>query len=79
LHIKLSRIAKVLKRWAKSSLPQIKTAMTICRDAIDNLDKAQEHRPLSTGKLQLKKSEKNRILGLVAIHKSRAIQASRLT
>jgi hypothetical protein len=58
LHIKLSRIAKVLKKWAKSSLPQIKTVMTICRDAIDNLDKAQEHRPLSTGKLQLKKSEK---------------------
>jgi hypothetical protein len=53
--------------------------MTICREVISNLDKAQEYRFLSRGELQLKKKLKERLLGLAAIQKSRARQASRLS
>lgn len=79
LHIKLSRTAKELRIWAKQQIPQGKLAMVICREVILQLDVAQETRPLSEEQRSLKKMLKSRLLGLVAIEKSRARQKSRLT
>jgi hypothetical protein len=79
LHIKLSRTAKALKAWSKSLISQCKLAMTICIEVIAQLELAQESRPLSQGERHLIKQLKLRLLGLVAIEKSRAMQKSRIT
>lgn len=79
LHIKLSRTGKALRKWAKSLIPQGKLASAICREVIMQLDKAQEDRILTNEEKGLRKTLKQRILGLAAIEKSRARQKSRMT
>jgi hypothetical protein len=79
LHIKLSRAAKPLQAWSRSLFPLGKVALAVCREVVQQLDKAQESRPLSTGERVLYKHLKARILGLAAIQRSRARQRSRLT
>jgi hypothetical protein len=44
LHIKLSRAAKALRAWSKTLIPQGKVTMTICREVVDQLERAQESR-----------------------------------
>jgi hypothetical protein len=39
------------EKWVKSSIPQVKLTMAICREVIDNLEKAQEHRSLTSGEI----------------------------
>jgi hypothetical protein len=53
--------------------------MAVCREIIEQLEKAQEHRELLCQKIQLIKTLKQRILGMIAIEKSRARQRSRIT
>jgi hypothetical protein len=72
LHIKLTRTAKALRKWAKKLVPQGKLAMDICREVSNQLEKAQEHGTLSAAELSLLKTLKARIIGLAAIHKSKA-------
>jgi hypothetical protein len=47
LHIKLCRVAKVLKAWSKNLMPHAKLSMAICREVIHQLERAQEKRSLS--------------------------------
>lgn len=79
LHIKLSRVAKALRAWSKTLIPQGKLAAAVCREVIAQLETAQENRILTTQELDFLKQLKNRVLGLSAIEKSRARQQSRLT
>jgi hypothetical protein len=79
LHIKLSRTAKALKIWSKSLIPHVKLALAICREVINQLEKAQEDRNLTSAEISLIRHLKKRILGLAVIQKSRARQRSRLT
>jgi hypothetical protein len=79
LRIKLSRTAKALRTWSKALVPQSKLAMAVCRDAVGQLELAQESRSLSSQERELVKHLKGRILGLATIQKSRARQKSRLT
>jgi hypothetical protein len=79
LHTKLGRAAKVLRKWAKSLVPQGKISLAICREVVSRLEQAQESRQLSQGECNLLGTLKNRILGLAAIEKSRAQQRSQLT
>jgi hypothetical protein len=79
LHIKLSRTAKSVRAWVKSLTPYGKIAMAICREVVEQLERAQEARHLSAEEVALQKHLKNRILGLAAIEKNRARQKSRIT
>jgi hypothetical protein len=79
LHIRLSRIAKSLKSWSKNLMSREKIAMSICREVIAQLDKAQESRNLTGEERTLHKTLKQRLLGLAAIEKSRARRQSRVT
>jgi hypothetical protein len=78
LHIKLSRTAKDLKKWSKAQIPHTKIAMAIYREVINQLEKVQERRTITTSKHNLIKLLKARILGLAAIQ-SRGRQISRIT
>jgi hypothetical protein len=40
LHIKLSRTAKILRKWSKTLVPHGKLAMVICREVIQWLEVA---------------------------------------
>jgi hypothetical protein len=62
LHIKLSRSANALRAWAKSLTPNGKIAMTIYREVVDQLERAQEIRQLSLEEVPLHKHLKNKIL-----------------
>jgi hypothetical protein len=79
LHIKLSRTAKALKKWSKTLIPHVKLALSICREVIHQLEKTQKDRNLIPVEIFLIRHLKRRILGLVAIQKSRARQRSWLT
>lgn len=79
LHIKLSRVAKALKKWSKTLMSQGKMAMVICKEVIAQLEKAQVSRQLVSRERNLLKLLKRRVLGLAAIEKSRARQKSRIT
>jgi vacuolar-type H+-ATPase catalytic subunit A/Vma1 len=79
LHIKLSRVAKALSAWAKALIPQGRLVMSICKELIQRLEEAQEHRQLAGRERMLQKKLKARVIGLAAVQKSRARQKSRLT
>jgi hypothetical protein len=79
LHVKLSRTTKALRAWAKALLPQCRLIMTVCKEIIEQLEKAQEHRGLVYQEAQLIKTLKQRLMGLSAVEKSRARQRSRIT
>jgi hypothetical protein len=38
LHVKLGRVAKSLRIWSRSLLPQIKLVMVVCREVIQQLE-----------------------------------------
>jgi 3-deoxy-D-arabino-heptulosonate 7-phosphate (DAHP) synthase class II len=68
-----------LRLWSRSLIPQGKIALAVCREVVEQLEKAQEGRQLTKGERNLIKTLKMRILGIAAIEKSRAKQKSRLT
>jgi hypothetical protein len=53
-------------------------ALAICREVIEQLEKAQEHMPLMQVEISFLRFLKSRVLGLSAIHKSKTRQRSRL-
>jgi hypothetical protein len=79
LHIKLNRVANALSAWAKTLVSQGRLAMTICKEVIQRLKEAQEHRQLAERERFLVKQLKARVLGLATVQKSQARQKSRLT
>jgi RNA polymerase-interacting CarD/CdnL/TRCF family regulator len=78
LYIKLSRVAKALRAWARTLIPQGKV-VAVCREVVEQLERAQEDRQLSLDEISLLKHMKHRIAGLAVIEKSRAKQKSRIT
>jgi hypothetical protein len=56
LHIKLSRTAKALKKWEKTYIGNIKFQLAIAKEALWQLDQAQERRKSvpSRGRIQSK-------------------------
>jgi septal ring factor EnvC (AmiA/AmiB activator) len=56
-----------------------KLAMALCREAIKQLDRAQEFKELAQAERQLIKTLKLRLLGLAAIERSWARQKARIT
>ncbi|WVZ95314.1 hypothetical protein U9M48_041096 [Paspalum notatum var. saurae] len=79
LHTKLQRTAKALRAWSKALIGNNKLLMTAAKLLIWILDVVQDYRPLSPAELSLHKHLKARFLGLAAVEKIRARQASRLT
>jgi hypothetical protein len=78
LHTKLQRTSKALRRWARSLLGKNKILMRAASKLIAILDVVQEYRLLSEAEVKLKKDLKARLLGLTAVERLRAKQASRL-
>jgi hypothetical protein len=74
IHIKLSRTAKSLRRWAKSLISEYKVALVVCMEVIDQLERAQEGRQLTIEERNLIKNLKHRDLRLVVIERCRARQ-----
>jgi len=78
LHIKLTRTAKALKKWAKKRIGNNRLLLAAAIQLIGILDVVQEHRQLSQADLLLRRDLKFRFLGMTAIEKIRAKQQSRL-
>jgi hypothetical protein len=78
-HITLKRVSAALRRWAKSLLGNFKVLLKAVSQLIGILDVVQDHRQLSDSEVLLKRDLKVRLLGLTAVEKLRAKQASRLT
>jgi hypothetical protein len=79
LHIKLSRVAKAIKRWRKQKIGDIRLQLAIVKEILLQLEGAHEHRPLTQEELNLRRRLKIRSVGLAAIEKSRIRQKSHLT
>jgi hypothetical protein len=79
LHIKLSRLEKVLKRWSKQYVMKLKLKAEIATEVVALLDHAQDHRLLSAAEITLRKTAKARILGFTALRRIKIRQRSRLT
>lgn len=78
LHTKLQRTSRALRRWARGLIGNNKLLIKAADQLIGILDVVQEQRQLSASELQLRRDLKNRLLGLTAVEKLRAKQASRL-
>jgi hypothetical protein len=79
LHIKLSRSAKALKKWEKSNVGNIKLQLSIIKEVIWQLDRAQERRDLSQLEVNFRTRIKEIYLGLLALEKVRARQRLKLS
>jgi hypothetical protein len=77
--MKLARMAKALKKWEKSNVGNIKMQLTIIKEVIWQLDRAQERRGLSQLEINFRGRLKEIYLGLLALEKTRARQRSRLS
>jgi hypothetical protein len=79
LHIKLTRMAKALNNWEKNNVGNIKMQLTIIKEVIWQLDRAQERHDLSKLKVEFRARIKEIYLGLLALEKVRARQRSRIS
>ncbi|CAM0954217.1 unnamed protein product [Alopecurus aequalis] len=79
LHIKLSRVSRVLRAWNKEHSKKSRLLSALANDIIFQFDKAQEERSLSAEEVQLRRDLKARLLGLAAVERARWRQRSRLT
>jgi exonuclease III len=79
LHIKLSRLAKALKKWSKTHVMALKLKAEIATEVVALLEQAQERRLLTAAELSLRKLAKARILGFTALRRIKIRQQSRLT
>jgi hypothetical protein len=79
LHVKLSRVAKGIRRWRKEKIGDLRLQLALVKEILLQLEAAQEHRALTQEELQLSHRLKARSLGLAAVEKSRIRQKSRLT
>jgi hypothetical protein len=78
LHSKLQRVSKDLRRWSRGLLGRNKVLLCAVQRLIGILDIVQEARPLSDPEIIFRRDLKSRLLGLTAVEKLRAKQASRL-
>jgi hypothetical protein len=79
LHVKLSRLAKALRRWSCQQLRPLKFLSDIATTIVQLLDQAQEQRFLTPAELDLRRKAKARILGFTALRRIKIRQRSRLT
>jgi hypothetical protein len=79
LHIKLKRTGIALRKWAKGLVGSNRVMIIAVTQLIGILDVVQDYRQLTHEELKLKKDLKLRLLGLTAVEKLRARQASRIT
>jgi hypothetical protein len=79
LHIKLSCTAKALKCWEKACMGNIKIQMAVAKEAIWQLDQAQENRDHSQSEKEFRAKLKQLHAALVVIEKMRAKQRARLS
>lgn len=79
LHIKLSRVAKAIKRWRKENVGDTRLQLALVKEILLQLEAAQEFRTISDQELELRRRLKARSIGLAAIEKARIRQKSRLT
>jgi hypothetical protein len=78
LHIKLSSLAKTLKRWNQNMIEDMKDTLA-AQETIMRLDQLQEARQLISAELQQRLSTKDRVLGLAAVRKFKLKHRSCLT
>jgi hypothetical protein len=78
LHIKLQRLGKKLRAWARAKVGNNSILLHAARQLIAILYVVQDFRMLSDEEVQLKRDLKARFLGLTAIEKLRVKQQSRL-
>lgn len=78
LHIKLQRTSEALRNWSKAIIGKSKVLLCAVSKLIEILDVVQEFRPLSELEISLNRDLKAIFLGLTAVEKLRARQASRL-
>jgi hypothetical protein len=79
LHIELSRLAKVLKRWHKHKTAEARRQTTQAQELVLQLDGLQDERQLTTQEFQAHKEAKNKILALAVVRKIRIRQRCCLT
>ncbi|KAM0855649.1 hypothetical protein ACQ4PT_049622 [Festuca glaucescens] len=79
LHIKLSRVLKVLRTWSRARVGNIKLLTAVAEQVILGLDYAQEQRELTLAEIALRQFLKQKIVGLAAISHTRIRQRSRVT
>ena len=75
---KLKTTALSLRSWSRGLFSNCKLQLSMALEVILQLDVAQDSRPLSTEERALRAGLKRRILGLVALERSRKRQASRI-
>jgi hypothetical protein len=68
-----------LKKWSKSLFSKTKVELHMALEVILRLDVAQEARSLSNVERDLRARLKKRIIGLVALERTRKRQASQIT
>jgi hypothetical protein len=79
LHIKLSRLAKELKKWSKQKTAEKKKETLAAQQLVLQLDQAQDECQLTGEEMRVRKEAKNKILAFAAVRKIRLRQRSRLT
>ena len=79
MKIRLERVATDLRIWSKATFGKVRLQLQIANEVILQLDMVQEHRTLSDAELNLRRSLKHKVLGLVAIERARKLRASRVS
>jgi hypothetical protein len=79
LHIKLSRLAKALKKWHRQRMAESRREEKQAQELVLRLDQTQDQLQLTETEFLACKEVKGKILALAAIRKIRIRQRSRLT
>ncbi|KAM0871590.1 hypothetical protein ACQ4PT_039274 [Festuca glaucescens] len=79
VHIKLSRMAKALRKWQRQSIGDLRMQLATAKEIILRLNQAEEARPLSDEERAMLHQLKCSYLGLLSIQKIKLRQRSRLT
>jgi hypothetical protein len=74
---KLRYAARCLQSWNASRVGSIRLQLAVARVVIQELDFAQEHRPLSQDELALRRELKSKTLGLASLNRTMARQRAR--
>ncbi|XP_073363516.1 uncharacterized protein [Aegilops tauschii subsp. strangulata] len=78
LAAKLKATAKALARWSARYIGNIKQQLLIATEVILRLDVAMENRTLSNAEVELRRTLKQKLLGLASLQRSIARQRSRV-
>jgi hypothetical protein len=71
LHVKLSHLPKVLRRWHKQWAVEATQEVTQANALMLQLDQLQDERQLTTQECQVRREAKNKILALAAVRRIR--------